>query len=41
MARRIIAEAEEVTVEAAAVVARTEITTPTTKVEVDIIGTRK
>ena len=41
MASRIIAEAEEVTVEAAAVVGRTETTTPTTKAEEGIIGTKK
>lgn len=41
MASRIIVEAEEVTVEAAAVVGRTETNTPTTKAEGGIIGTRK
>ena len=41
MASRIIVEAEEVTVEAAAVVDRTETITPTTKAEEGIIGTRK
>lgn len=41
MDSRIIVEAEEVTVEAAVVVGRTETITPTTKVEEGIIGTRK
>lgn len=41
MASRIIVEAEEVTVEAAAVEGRTETITPTTKAEEGIIGTRK
>lgn len=40
MASRIIVEAEAVTVEGAAVVGRTEITTPTTKAEEGIIGTK-
>lgn len=41
MASRIIVGAEEVTVEAAAVVGRTETITLTTKAEEGIIGTRK